>query len=149
MKSTLEPLLPGEPALTASVTVVTPEVSGEGPLFSVRYEIAVSSIDPVFSVGRIAGGSTAWAFDLEAPTVIDGTIFYIGTTGMADFQIAEMLANRTDFEVYAYTLDGDFLNKIAGPLVAVPEPPGWVLVTASAALLAFKRRKPTGPCTRS
>ncbi len=139
LTSTLSPMFPGDPPLTGNVIVYAPEVSGEGPLFTVRYEISLTDTNPAFSVGRIAGNSTAWAFDQAPPTVENGLAHYVGTTGMTDFQIGDMLANRTNFEVYGYSLSGEPTYRVSGPLLMVPEPRSYALLLLGL-LCCFIRR---------
>ena len=128
LQATLLPDPPDGSPLSASVIVNTPDTNGRGPFFPVSYEITVNSNEPVFTVGRIAGGSTTWAFDLDAPTIANGSMFYVGTTDMGAFQIDDMLANRTDFELYAYPTYAAYV-EIHGVLGAVPEPQSAYLLT--------------------
>lgn len=141
LKSTLAPSFLDDPPLAGNVLAFTPEIGGEGPLFTVRYALTVNAVEPVFSAGRIAGGSTAWAFDLAAPTMLGGMAHYDGTTDMADFQISDMLANRTDFQIYAYASNGDLLATLSGPLVTIPEPAIRALLTAGIAFVIIGTRR--------
>ena len=94
LQATLLPDPPDGSLLWASVIVNTPATNSPGPYYPVAFEVIVNSNAPIFSVGRIAGGSTAWAFDLDAPTTVNGSTLYSGTTDMGAFQIDDMLANR-------------------------------------------------------
>lgn len=120
LQATLLPASPDGSPLSAHVIIKTPHTNRSAPFFTVSFVIIVNSNEPIFTVGRIAGGSTAWVFDLDAPKIADGKMIYTGTTDMGAFQIDDMLANRTDFELYSYpAAGGDY--EIAGSLNAVPK----------------------------
>lgn len=140
LQAILAPYSPSVPPLAGTAEVQTPDTNFGGPYFSVAYTIAVNTNSPIFSVGRIGGGSTAWAFDLNAPSVSGDSLIYSGTTDMAAFQIGDMLSNLTDFEIFAYGGDGSLSGFAAGSLVAVPEPRSVYLLLAGLALMVFFRK---------
>jgi len=146
LQAVLSPYSPSVSPLSATAVVQTPDTSFGGPYFSVAYTITVNTNSPIFSVGRIAGGSTAWAFDLSTTSVSGDSLIYSGTTGMAAFQINDMLSNFTDFEIYAYAGDGSLSGFAAGQLVAVPEPRYVFLLLAGFATAVFFRKATAHRC---
>ena len=137
LNATLLPYYPSVPPLSAYVLINTPDTSGSGPFFPVLFQISVNTNQPVFDAARIAGGSTAWAFDLGSPTIVDGTMFFSGTTDMGAFQIDDMLANRTQFELSA---GYGSLGYLSGPLLSVPEPGSVCLFTVGFFMVSLRRR---------
>jgi hypothetical protein len=49
-------------------------------------------------------------------------LIYSGTVEMLAFQIGDLLAGRTMFELNAYENNGSYIGSIDAPLVPVPEP---------------------------
>jgi hypothetical protein len=145
LNSTLTPYLPLDPSLSASALVYTPDTSVGGFYFSVSCIIAVNTNSPVFTVGRIAGGSTAWTFDLDAPTASGNSMIYTGTTDMQAFQISDMLSDLTVFEIYAYGGDDSFLGYASGPLTVVPEPSSRFLLFSKLIFALYLKRSSSTP----
>ena len=143
LTATLLPTAEGTPSLAASVLVYTPLTNSDDSLFPVTFEITVSATDLIFSVGRVVGGSTAWAFDLPLPTTIDGRAFYTATTEMGAFQIDDMLANRTVCEIISYSLPRPAIIRLEGPLTAVPEPRVGLALISVLALVGLLKARPT------
>jgi hypothetical protein len=141
-QGTLEATLSGDsPGLSGYVAVYTPDTNVGGPYFSVLYTVTVDTNVPIFTAGRIAGGSTAWAFDLSAPSNAGVSFIYSGTTDMAAFQIDNMLSNLTDFEIYAYVGDGA-PSELYGALSTVPEPgSSYLFLFGLAPALLLRKRK--------
>ena len=145
LNATLTPYLPLDPSLSASASVYTPDINVGGFYFPVSCTITVNTNSPIFTVGRIAGGSTAWVFDLDAPTVSGDSTIYTGTTDMQAFQISDMLSDLTVFEISAYGEDDSYLGYASGPLVVVPEPSSRFLLLSGLAFAFLLRRSSTIP----
>jgi hypothetical protein len=148
LEATLSTTWSGLPLLSGSVIVDTPATNSTDLYFPVLFQVTIITNDPIFTAGRIGGPHTAWAFDLGTPSSQDGSLVYTGTTGMEAFQIADMLANSADFEVYAYSPSGPVIGQLAGPLVTVPEPSiAYLLLIGLGVIIVLKCWHYTPPNT--
>jgi hypothetical protein len=137
LEATLLPYGPSGPPLLAYATFYTPDTNTSGFSFPVFFQVTVNSDQAVIDTGRIFGGGTAWPFDLGTPMIVNGSMFFSGSTGMATHQIDDMLAGRTELEIF----DGiAFASYLRGPLLPVPEPGSTALLTVGLVVAFFKRR---------
>ena len=118
LETSLLPYGPSAPPLAGFANIYTPNTNSGGIFFPVTFQVTINSDQEVFDTGRIAGGGTAWVFGLGSPTISNGSMFFSGTTSMQAFQINDMLAGRTEFEIS----NENFTSYLRGSLVPVPEP---------------------------
>ena len=118
-----------------------------GPFFPITFEVNVSSAQVFFTAGRIFGPGMAWAFELGMPIYQENSTSFGGSTGMVQFQIDDMLAGVTSFELDDGVGVSDYM---VGPIMPVPEPDGAPLLFSGliifnivGMLRMFQDRNPT------